>query len=376
VSQTIQLHVFSIVVLIIISLSLRGKSNILTSSNRYFFALIWLNVSILLVSIVRALTNGESDPFLHGLYVCSLVIYFVLISVIILFWFLYVNYFMNEHRKHFKAILSFMIPYVIINAILAHLSPRYGYVFSITESYSATPGPLYPLIFVVSVVLLFLSILYVFLHRHELARSDYRSLVMFTLPPMVAAFIQPFDPSGTILWPAMTLSILIIYVNIQSKITNTDPLTGVYNRREFDRLSKQIEQLKVKEKVAAIMIDIDDFKQINDEFSHQMGDLTLREIADILKRSVRKDDFISRIGGDEFCIIIQIEKDDTLFDIVRRIHENIHYFNRRRLHLIPIKLSMGYGIYEESYYSGFEDFLNKLDRKMYDDKQSSKQLVN
>jgi diguanylate cyclase (GGDEF)-like protein len=328
------------------------------------------------VSIVRALTNGESDPFLHGLYVGSLVIYFVLISVIILFWFLYVNYFMNEHRKHFKAILSFMIPYVIINTILAHLSPRYGYVFSITESYSATPGPLYPLIFVVSVVLLFLSILYVFLHRHELARSDYRSLVMFTLPPMVAAFIQPFDPSGTILWPAMTLSILIIYVNIQSKITNTDPLTGVYNRREFDRLSKQIEQLKVKEKVAAIMIDIDDFKQINDEFSHQMGDLTLREIADILKRSVRKDDFISRIGGDEFCIIIQIEKDDTLFDIVRRIHENIHYFNRRRLHLIPIKLSMGYGIYEESYYSGFEDFLNKLDRKMYDDKQSSKQLVN
>lgn len=371
-NQSIQLHVFSIIILIIISLSLRGKSKILTSSNRYFFALIWLNISILGISIIRSLTHGAEEPILQAFYIGSLVIYFILISVIIMFWYLYVNYFVNEHRKHYKSILYVMIPYVLINAILAHLSPKYGFLFIITNQHTASEGSLYPLIFLVSVIFLIISIFYVFFYRHELARADYRSLIVFTLPPMVAALIQPFDPEGIILWPAMTISILIIYVNIQSKITNTDPLTGVFNRREFDRLTKHIEQLTSKDKVAAIMIDIDDFKQINDTFSHQMGDLTLREIADILKRSVRKNDFVSRIGGDEFCIIISVEKDDILFDIVRRIHENIHFFNRKRTDLIPIKISLGYGIYEEAFYDNFEDFLNKLDRRMYDDKVHSK----
>ncbi|WP_462159027.1 GGDEF domain-containing protein [Pseudoalteromonas sp. GB56] len=84
-----------------------------------------------------------------------------------------------------------------------------------------------------------------------------------------------------------------------------DHLTGLYNRSyAFEFIHRELSQaLKDKTEVALFYIDIDDFKAINDRFGHIIGDSVLKEVANAIQRSVRKEDIACRIGGDEFLVI-------------------------------------------------------------------------
>src|SRR2546422_353861 len=85
-----------------------------------------------------------------------------------------------------------------------------------------------------------------------------------------------------------------------------DPLTGLYNQRMFEeRLRHEFERAKrYGRPLSLMMIDIDDFKQVNDQYGHHWGDAVLREIARILKEKTRKSDILVRYGGDEFTLML------------------------------------------------------------------------
>src|SRR2546427_4022035 len=85
-----------------------------------------------------------------------------------------------------------------------------------------------------------------------------------------------------------------------------DPLTGLYNQRMFEeRLRHEFERAKrYGRPLSLMMIDIDDFKQVNDQYGHHWGDAVLREIARILKEKTRKSDILVRYGGDEVTLML------------------------------------------------------------------------
>ena len=122
-----------------------------------------------------------------------------------------------------------------------------------------------------------------------------------------------------------------------------DALTGVYNRTEFDRYYRQIEKTQ---NVGIIVVDVDHFKQYNDEFGHDIGDRVLCTAVDAMKRNFRTVDHISRIGGDEFCVIMPrtSQKDG------RRISEKIHEINRELSEaggdLPPVTISAGIAFWD------------------------------
>lgn len=84
--------------------------------------------------------------------------------------------------------------------------------------------------------------------------------------------------------------------------SSTDALTGSYNRRAFEQICKENSTPDVK--LALIIIDIDNFKSINDTFGHAVGDKALKHLSNCLNSTFRKDDYICRIGGDEFAVIL------------------------------------------------------------------------
>jgi len=85
-----------------------------------------------------------------------------------------------------------------------------------------------------------------------------------------------------------------------------DPLTGLYNRRVFEqRINEEMERAKrYQRELSIFMLDIDYFKQINDTYGHQNGDITLCHIAELLNQSIRKSDYVARYGGEEFIIVL------------------------------------------------------------------------
>ena len=87
---------------------------------------------------------------------------------------------------------------------------------------------------------------------------------------------------------------------------STDALTGLYNHRTFhDRLRQEVMRASMEhDTVALLMLDLDDFKKVNDVYGHGIGDQLLLEVADVLRRTVRENDAVCRVGGEEFAIIL------------------------------------------------------------------------
>ncbi len=119
------------------------------------------------------------------------------------------------------------------------------------------------------------------------------------------------------------------------KLVYSDPLTGLINRRGLqEALSREIQRAsRTSEDLLALILDLDNFKQINDLLGHAVGDIVLKDISKNLLRCVRVTDYVSRIGGDEFLILMP----DTRFTEGARLSEKI----RRVLAESPVPLSMG-----------------------------------
>jgi diguanylate cyclase (GGDEF)-like protein len=100
-----------------------------------------------------------------------------------------------------------------------------------------------------------------------------------------------------------------------------DGLTGLYNRETFELLyTKLYDSCRYEDKKFSIlMLDIDDFKEINDQFGHQVGDSILREVADSIMNSVRKEDIVARYGGEEIIIALKDSDEEEAKVIAERI---------------------------------------------------------
>jgi diguanylate cyclase (GGDEF)-like protein len=95
-------------------------------------------------------------------------------------------------------------------------------------------------------------------------------------------------------------------LSYQELLAQTDELTGLYNRRCFDTQLKKFVELSLtsSEQFGLLILDLDNFKLANDTYGHPHGDFVLKEVAQVLRKSCRHTDLLSRMGGDEFAIIM------------------------------------------------------------------------
>jgi diguanylate cyclase (GGDEF)-like protein len=105
----------------------------------------------------------------------------------------------------------------------------------------------------------------------------------------------------------------------------TDPLTGLWNHRAFhELLRRELVRASVEHgSVALVMLDLDDFKRVNDVFGHAVGDQVLAEVADHLRATVRQADAVCRIGGEEFAIVLPSGNIDVALALAERVAERI-----------------------------------------------------
>ncbi len=121
----------------------------------------------------------------------------------------------------------------------------------------------------------------------------------------------------------------------------TDPLTGLWNHRAFhERLRQELVEASADQtSVALVMLDLDDFKRVNDVYSHATGDHVLSEVAGILVSSVRSSDCVCRIGGEEFAIIAPTSGLADAFRLAERVQEHVAFTEFGPVG--PVSLSVG-----------------------------------
>lgn len=161
-------------------------------------------------------------------------------------------------------------------------------------------------------------------------------------------------------------------------LATKDSLTGVYNRRFIDeRLPIEIDRcIKNNEPISILMLDVDYFKKINDNFGHIAGDFVLKEFTNCLEKCIRKKrDWIARYGGEEFLVCIPGAREDEAFKIAERMRSYIagKIINYKD-EALNITTSIGiYTITDESI--TMEEFLNCADKKLYKAKSSGRNKI-
>jgi diguanylate cyclase (GGDEF)-like protein/PAS domain S-box-containing protein len=156
-------------------------------------------------------------------------------------------------------------------------------------------------------------------------------------------------------------------------LAHHDPLTGLINRHLFpDRLARaMILSQRHRKKIALLYVDLDKFKQINDDHGHLAGDAVLQEVASRLQALLRDSDTIARMGGDEFVVILQDISSKTAVNkvakkIITALAEPIHFHEAR----FSVMASIGISIYPDDD-KEIDALLQKADRAMYQAKKSS-----
>jgi diguanylate cyclase (GGDEF)-like protein len=152
-----------------------------------------------------------------------------------------------------------------------------------------------------------------------------------------------------------------------------DGLTGLFNRATFDDLLR--ENMAISERTGAslslILIDVDNFKKVNDTYGHVAGDTVLSGIGQLLRTILRREDAACRYGGEEFTILIQYATQAQVSYAAEKIRSNVesHPFDK----LPPVTVSVGCGTYQPD--DTAESFINRVDLALYEAKRNGKNRV-
>lgn len=169
---------------------------------------------------------------------------------------------------------------------------------------------------------------------------------------------------------------VLLYEEVE-ELAITDGLTGLYVRRYFfERLDEEAARSKrYKLKFAFLMFDIDDFKNCNDTHGHLVGDVVLKEVARIIKQSVREIDLVARYGGEEFSVVLTETEKDSAKLVAERIRKRIEgnlfkaYDEQSNL-----TVSIGLSAYPDDS-DKIKELVEKADKVLYQAKAAGKNIV-
>lgn len=157
-----------------------------------------------------------------------------------------------------------------------------------------------------------------------------------------------------------------------------DELTKLNNRRGFQALVEANIRLAIRNHKNCILVylDIDEFKQINDQFGHSVGDAVLQSMGNILRASSRDSDIIARLGGDEFVVFFLDAKEEDKTAVSIRLEKHISEYNHQGANFSTLAVSYGMSIFDYQNPKSVETLIQEADENMYNQKRLKKHGLN
>ena len=253
----------------------------------------------------------------------------------------------------------------LISIVLLVINIFYPLVFSVSDG-RYQRGFAY-IIFLIFAAFYILDSLYLYVKRVKKNGSlKLFPVHIFLIPVILGVVIQAFFVEIAITWTSIAISVAGIMTALKNEIIFTDCLTGLYNREYLKFLHKRACNKKDCW-VSGIMIDLNGFKQINDNYGHAEGDLALCIVADLLRKSFSEYGVVTRYAGDEFVIMLNTTDDQLIQKIIKSAKKNFVTENEKNDKPYQLSASMGYAITNLSNET-IDDFMNRIDEQMYQDK--------
>jgi diguanylate cyclase (GGDEF)-like protein len=347
------------------------------SGQRYFIRMLVLNALILLADNGIYLLRGRSAPGLillnHG--VCAA--YFAMHAWFCYSWVLYVlRRLYPRSRPGLAERWALRLP-ALVNTALALASPVTGWLYTLSRQNVYHRGPYILVSFGAAILYwLFSSALLLRERLHpsrSRERSEYWTLLLFPLPPLIGNLLQLRFYGLSIVWVCSAISMLILSIDLEKDLLSRDALTGLYNRRQTNaQLAWEAAHLhSAEEPLLVAMLDVNRFKSINDRYGHLAGDQALACVARTLRENCRKSDFVSRFGGDEFLLIGHVRRAEDAENLLARLAAALAAARRKEGLPYPLSASAGFVLYQPGEAVTPDALINAADRAMYARKRMS-----
>lgn len=253
----------------------------------------------------------------------------------------------------------------IINIFLETLSLVFGFIFYVDNANIYHHGKFYWLYyFFIFANILYLS--YVTIRFGiKLQNRNYIPLLMILGFVMVGTVFQATDSNIKIVWLTVAIGMLLFYIYYCNMLYQVDSMTELLNRRAYE-----INKMLLKKRAYIVFFDVNNFKSINDRFGHDVGDCCLKCVAGAIRKTYDKNGLCYRIGGDEFCVII--DKKTHLCNIELLNEKFANLLTKKNCNNVAIpSVAIGYAVFDPKN-SEITEVIRYADEQMYLNKNKKK----
>lgn len=366
--------IFFICLLLLLIFNMLYRRQQFSTSNRWFLLLAITMISVLLLEMLSWVYDGDSrDIGFLLIKPINLAFYISNLCVPVL-WLIYLDYKIFSSLERLRRRLYYS-PFLILGIIVLLINLKTEWIYSIDSNNFFQRNQLGTVLFTAYIfVLIYIPLLFLRNHKEKRDRNILIAILFFTLFPLLGALIQILTYQPMIVWNAVSLALVAIYIFLELNTLSRDQLTGLESRKQMEEwLSYRCQQVNHgKKSFGLIMIDLDGFKSINDNWGHQEGDEALIIFANLLNQSFKRTDLISRFAGDEFLVALEADDPVLVQAIIERFQLKLKEFNHKSLKKYKILCSMGVVIFDPQIHKHSIGLLNAADQMMYKEKEKRK----
>lgn len=375
-----EVNIICVVVLLIILKQMREKYIDNSVDKKIFNRILWSNIVFCISDMAAGIARGR---FFYGsklIIELSNAIYFETLALVAFLWFIYVTVRLGILKiADKKRIFLFSVP-IILFTIFAVINPFTHFLFSIDSNnlYSRNFGVILHWIitwgYLISSTVLTL-IAFIKSHSKQ-RRTEILPLLYFIVFPIIASTIQMLCYGVTSTQVGITLSLLLIFVNEQHNQVLTDSLTGMNNRKGLYHFFEENLFNRTHNEVTILMLDLNEFKKINDTYGHLVGDRALLTASQAISQASITSEgkhLLCRYGGDEFVIAAIDVNDTEITKLTDKLNKLLTEYNHKeKRYILEFSIGQAKGICNGT--DDLDKLLSAADEKMYANKQLKKKL--
>jgi diguanylate cyclase (GGDEF)-like protein len=372
--NNLTINLYSVVLLIFIYFHAKKRAENSFMQHKLYITVLQATIITLVIDIFSRF-DGHPGTIYYAINHVSNFLIFLLNPVIPTLWLLYVHFQISHEETFTKRLLYPLLAVNAVNMIMLVLSQFTRWYYYIDSNNIYHRGRFFWFPTLITVLLTLMALVLIVSNREKVEKKYYFALVFFPIPPFLCVILQFLFYGASLVLNGVALSLLIVFFDIQDHSMNTDYLTGVYNRKKLENYMKEKINTSTENRTfSAILIDLNNFKSINDTFGHDIGDSALEATVGLLRSCLRSIDFIARFGGDEFYIILDVSNRNDLETTVSRINKFVEKYNVYSNKPFKLGFSMGYAVYDYHSHMKLDEFQKQIDILMYENKRANKIL--
>lgn len=373
-SYYLQTNLFCVLILLLILIGLRNKTRY---SVLLFKKILFCSILFCMFDIVSVIFRGTNYNSSNLILTFSNSFYLFLPLLIGYYWIQYVYLTIDEKRFKLKKVKFLLVIPLLLGFIMLMINVFSHNIFIINSNNIYERSNMYFLYAISSWIYVAISSIKTIIVYHRTdniyIKEKIFPLSLFIVAPLITSIVQSLFYGLSVSQIGFTVSSLLIFLYYQDEQILMDNLTKVNNRTSFNEfLQNKYDVLKDNDIISLVFIDIDNFKYINDNYGHLVGDEVLINVASILKKSClefNKNLFLARYGGDEFVIVSSLNL-KQINELEKLIDNNVKVYNKEEN--IKISISKGYTSDIKANYKSITHIIDIADDLMYKNKKTKK----